>query len=338
MAASSPTPFERGLALAEEVDADEVEARTTVLAPSAWTGKPSSSNAPGSAPRPRSRTRKPPANTTAPKPLRFTSSGASPSNGSGSGISGSAGPFGDELPDEIHQLRVPLVTPGDALAEVRREAGAAAVGAEEVPEHGDAQLAQRAVVKVVAAAGSRRLHVGEQPSSGSGNDSTVVEEPRLERPPRQVPATEPAGEPRSPPTGQGDITACQVQLLGDLAPRLAAADDQHRTRRQFRRVAVVLDVDLQQILRERGRSWPVGPLVGAGAEDHCPGDDLAGRRLEEETTFGPGPSEVASMPSRTGAPNPAVALEVRHDLVPWHEAVGVAAVVVMTGSWTNQFG
>ena len=44
---------------------------------------------------------------------------------------------------------------------------------------------------------------------------------------------------------------------------------QHGAGRQLRRIAVVLDVDLKEVRGERGRpSRSVGPLVGAGAEDH----------------------------------------------------------------------
>ena len=119
--------------------------------------------------------------------------------------------LGDQLPDQIHELRIPLIAPGDALAEVRREPGAAAVSTQEAAEQGDAHLPQRPVVEVVAAPGPRRLHVGGQPSGGARQRAQRrVEEPRLERPPREVPVAEPAGEPRSPPTGQEDLTASLV--------------------------------------------------------------------------------------------------------------------------------
>jgi hypothetical protein len=92
--------------------------------------------------------------------------------------------FGDQLPDQVHELPIPLIAPGDALAEVRCEAGVPALSAQEVAEHGDAHLPQRPVVEVVAAAGPRRLHVGGQPSGGARQRAEGrVEEPRLERPP-----------------------------------------------------------------------------------------------------------------------------------------------------------
>src|SRR5215203_2304193 len=59
--------------------------------------------------------------------------------------------FGHQLSHEAPELRVPLIAPGHALAEVRREAGVAPVGAEEAAEQGDPHRSQRPVVEVVAA-------------------------------------------------------------------------------------------------------------------------------------------------------------------------------------------
>ena len=81
-----------------------------------------------------------------------------------------------------------------------------------------------------------------------------------------------------------------MEFLGDLAAGLAAADDQHRAGREISRVAVILDVDLKQVRRQRGR-WDgaVGTLVGAGTEDHGPCHDLAGGGLQAEAAGGSRP-------------------------------------------------
>jgi len=90
---------------------------------------------------------------------------------------------------------------------------------------------------------------------------------------------------------------------------------------------------LKQTGGERGRACrPVGPLVGAGAEDYRPGHDLSGRGLQEETAVAPRPQRgyLDAFPHRRFEPC-RVALEVRHDLIAGHKAVGVVAVVGMAG-------
>ena len=151
-------------------------------------------------------------------------------------------------------------------------------------EQGDARLSQRPVVQVVATAVPRCLQVGGQPSGRAWQRANGrVEKACLEKPPKDVAVAEPAGHPWSPTAGQEDVTARPMELLGDLATGLAAPNHEHRAARHVRRVAVIRDVDLKQIRGEGGRSWrSVGPLVGAGAEHHCLGQDLPGRRLEQE--------------------------------------------------------
>ena len=124
-----------------------------------------------------------------------------------------------------------------------------------------------------------------------------------------------------------------MDLLGDLATGLAAPNHQHRTARQVRRVAVTLDVDLEQVRGEGGRSCrSVGPLVGAGAEHHCLGLDLPGRRLQEEAPVPAGlergdPDTFLHRRFAAGR----VALQVGDDSVAGHEAIGIALIVRMAG-------
>jgi hypothetical protein len=58
---------------------------------------------------------------------------------------------GGERPDAVHEHRVELVAPGDAVGEIRCEPGATAIAAEKVAEQRDAHLAQRAVMQIVPA-------------------------------------------------------------------------------------------------------------------------------------------------------------------------------------------
>jgi hypothetical protein len=76
----------------------------------------------------------------------------------------------------------------------------------------------------------------------------------------------------------------------------------------------------------------MGPLVGAGAEDDRAGHDLSGRGLQQETAVAPRPQRghLDAFPHRRFEPC-RVALEVLHDLISGHEAVGVVAIVGMPG-------
>ena len=104
--------------------------------------------------------------------------------------------------------------------------------------------------------------------SGSASDAVVEVAGRLE-PPEDVVPSDPARAPPGSPARQEDVPAGPVKLLGDLAARLATSDHQHLPGGSCRRVPVVLDVDLEQVGRERRRARrAVGPLVRAGAQDH----------------------------------------------------------------------
>src|SRR5713101_8483801 len=92
---------------------------------------------------------------------------------------------------------------------------------------------------------------------------------RLVEPPEKVVVAEPARRPPRPAAGEEDVATGFVQLLRDLASRLATADHQYGAGRQLRRVAVVLDVDLQEVGGKRGRSGrSMRVLIRPGAQNH----------------------------------------------------------------------
>jgi hypothetical protein len=143
------------------------------------------------------------------------------------------GPFPDELADQVHELAVALVPPGDALGQVGREANFGVGRAEEVAAQRDPFGPQRPQVQVVAAAVTGREDVGEQPGGRRGQRADRgVHEAGLHDPPEDVPAPQPSGRPRRPAAGQDHLAAGLVQLLDDLGARLAAAHHQHPARRQ----------------------------------------------------------------------------------------------------------
>jgi hypothetical protein len=122
-----------------------------------------------------------------------------------------------------------------------------------------------------------------------------------------------------------------VELLGDLAAGLAAADHEHRTVRELGRALVVPRVELEEVAGEgRGAGGAVGALVGAGAEHDGAGGEASGRGLEHEAFVLDRLQRLdvdALAHGRVAAGG--VALEVVDDLVAQHEAVGVVAVVAV---------
>jgi hypothetical protein len=145
--------------------------------------------------------------------------------------------------------------------------------------------------------------------------------------------SDPAWQPACPAAREEDLASGLVQLLCDLAARLAAPDDEHMTRRQLPRAPVVLDVDLEQAGRQRRRPRrTVRALVGAGAEHDRPRGDRAARGVQVEAAAGawPDPSDLDPFPHR-GVDGRGIALQVAHDLVAWHEAVGIVLVVGVAG-------
>src|SRR5579859_4780963 len=74
-----------------------------------------------------------------------------------------------------------------------------------------------------------------------------------------------------------------MQLLRKLAASLAAANDQHRSRRQLIRIAIVLREDLMQARRQLRRSCgQVRALVSTGRDDHFLRAELAPWKRQHE--------------------------------------------------------
>jgi hypothetical protein len=155
------------------------------------------------------------------------------------------------LPEVAHDLGVALVAPRDAGLQIGGEQGVLAVGPEEVSEECHTNGVQGPVVEVVAAVAPARLDVPPQPRGGLREIlDAVVEAACLVEPPGEVVPVDPARQPARTAAGEEDVTAREVQLLGDLAARLATAHDEHGSGGELVRVAVLLDVDLKEVLRE----------------------------------------------------------------------------------------
>jgi len=181
------------------------------------------------------------------------------------------------LAEQFRELPVALIPPGHAVAKVGCKPCIATGGAEEAAGEGHPHRLQRPKVQVVAAAVAGRQGAGGQPRRGEGQrGDRRVEEARRHHPPEDVAATDPAGSPRRPATGQHHLAARLAQLLRELRTRLATAHHQHVARRQRLGVPVVADVGLRQVGRERlGSRWPSRALEGAGGDHHQLGAQLA---------------------------------------------------------------
>ena len=256
-----------------------------MLAPSSWIGKPRSSNASAQGSHERKSGRKPPAKTTAPNPSSGTSlrRRAVERRRLGDLRPRKAALVGD--PKHLgHDLPVPRVTPGRRVGEVGGEPRLGAGGPQEVAD-------ERHAHRPGACGGLRSwpppwpVAIGLAPrrAAGTAGCDRLAEESRLLEPPDEVAATQPARRPRGLPARQDDVPAGFPELLGELAARLPAADDQDRARRQARLVAVLLHVDPQEAGRQRvGAGGAVGTLERAGAQDDAGGVHVAGRRPGDE--------------------------------------------------------
>jgi hypothetical protein len=144
---------------------------------------------------------------------------------------------------------------------------------------------------------------------------------------------DPARRPRRSTAGQKDLTAGMVELLRDLAPRLAASDHQHRAGRKPRGVPVVLHVDLKQVHGQRGGSRrPVRSLIRTDTEDHRLRAHLTSGRLQAEAPVLTGLERRDLDALAHGRlESRCVALQKSHHLVTRHETVGVLPVVAVAG-------
>src|SRR6185436_13871826 len=124
-------------------------------------------------------------------------------------------------------------------------------------------------VAVVSAVVPRNRRVASQARGRGYRVDGLIRETRLHEPVDDLAAAIPAGEPGAPPYGEIDLPSRGQQLIGDLATRLAASDDQHGAGGQLRRAAIVACVELEYLgwerLRERG--WRRA-LVRAGRHDN----------------------------------------------------------------------
>jgi hypothetical protein len=205
-----------------------------------------------------------------------------------------------------------------------------------VTKEGDAITAQGPVVEIVPAAVAGRLRVRGEPRERVGKGGgRLIHEPALDHPPDDVASSRPAREPRRSTAGEEHLAAGAEELLGELTPGLAAAHHEHAARRQAGGVAIVLDVDLQQVGGQGRRALrSMSPLVRAGRDDDGPGPDIPGRGPDDESL----PERDIRLQRcdldalthrRTEARG--VPLQVRHDLVAWHVAVRIVAGVGAAG-------
>ena len=122
-----------------------------------------------------------------------------------------------------------------------------------------------------------RLTVWPTPSSGrpmtrpEGSKKVLawdVEQAAPPEPEHDVAAPVPAGHAPDPAGGEEDDATGLRQILGDLAAALGAANHQHRSRRERRRMAVVGRVHLHQMGGQGAGHRRAAWAVQAAAGDH----------------------------------------------------------------------
>ena len=160
------------------------------------------------------------------------------------------------------------------------------------------------------------------------------------RPPDEIAVADHPWQPRGPAAGEHHVPAGVVQLLSELAARLAAAYDEHPSGRQRLLVSVVVDVDLRQVVWERlGGGGPMLTLKGAGREDDCVRSYFAGGRVQHEPSIWQRiDRRDVDLLLHRGVRIGRVALQVRHDLVARHEPIWVRPVVVPVGQLHRPVG
>jgi hypothetical protein len=192
-----------------------------VLAPSRWIGKPNSSNAPGPEPAREHRRAEPPQAEALGRigVERLRLADVRPSEPALEG----------DLAEAADDVRMPLVTPRDALVEVACEDGLTSLRAKEMAEEGNAHAVERPVMEVVPAAVAARLDVSRQARRRVRQRfDAIVQVARLAKPPGQVVVTDPPRRPAGAPAREEDVAARLVKLLRDLTAALAASDHEHR--------------------------------------------------------------------------------------------------------------
>ena len=237
---------------------------------------------------------------------------------------------GDDLADEVHELLVALVAPGGRLAQIRCEPGTTAGRADEMPRQGHPSLAQGPEVEISTSPVPGHQDVSEEPRGRARQRlETGVQEAARGRPPDEIVAAHPARRPGRLSAGHDDLASGIVQLLGELAAGLPAADNQHRPWRELTLVPVVRDVQLEQARWQRrcGRRAVRAP-VGACGDDDRVRVHVARRGSQGQATSGTRRQGVDgdAFPDG-GAEIVGAALQVLNDLVARHEAIRVGPVV-----------
>src|SRR5215217_650477 len=98
-----------------------------------------------------------------------------------------------QLAKAVHDLGVPLIAPGHALAEVGGEPGVAALRAEETTQQRDSHAAERPVVEVMTAVAPAGLEVaGQAGARVRQRVGPIVEVAGLDEPPGPVVIADPA--------------------------------------------------------------------------------------------------------------------------------------------------
>ena len=196
--------------------------------------------------------RKPPAKMTTPKPERSTDSGACESKAPGSSILQRDPEFCCAALDKAHQLEIALISPSEALAQVRSEPGHPVLRSQEVTGEGDSHRLKCAQVQISAAAVAGGQGVGGEARRRSRESlDRLIEEARFSQPPDNIATAEAARNPCRLAAGEDHLSARLPQFFTDLGSGLAAADDEYASSRQDALVPEGINVHSRQVGGQR---------------------------------------------------------------------------------------
>ena len=219
--------------------------------------------------------------------------------------------------------------------EIVREAGEAGLHARQRPVQRHALDGEAPQIDVAAAVAPGDVMVGlvAHPLAQRVTVHRQIVVAHQMQPFDHILATVEAGDARRAADAQMHLAAVEMQVLGDLRPRLSGADHQHGAGRQRSRVPIVRRMHLQdRRIDGSGERRDDRVVVAAGGDHHLVGLERSCAGLQQ---IAAGLATRQSV-DRDAAPDRRieaahVVVEIGDDLVLDHEAIGIVAPIGMAG-------
>jgi len=222
----------------------------------------------------------------------------------------------------------------EVRGEIRREVQHAVTHAGEPPIELHALARERAQIDIVAAAATGHVVVrvvAHAMLERVLRDGEIVVAERVE-PPHDVATAVAARGPWCGTDAQVHAPAGEVQILGELRAGLTGADDEHVAAGQRRGVRVRRRMDVRDVVVEAlGEARQRREMVAADRNDDRRGVPDASRRRHDEPAVFVGEVRHLDAFAHRRRERRSIRLDVLHDLVLHHEAVGIVARIGKAG-------